>query len=526
MLSSLLLSLLLAASTTAGEEAGLTPQEALGQRIFEQGEGADGREIPALLGGEDGFEVAAALMPCASCHGSDGKGREEGGLRPSDITWPALTRPYGASTSGRQRGPYDEALAQRAIVQGIDAAGQPLHIAMPRYRLSDVEAAALVAYLRKLGAVPEPGVEANRVHLGVLLPPAGPLQTLGEAIRAVLTAAADQVNAAGGLYGRRLMLHFLAPTTSRRDALARLLEDEEIFAFVASYLVGEEAEVTALLSKQGVPLVGPFIAYPQIDTPPQPQIFYLTAGLPQQAQALVDFAAQRLGEAAHKVMVFHEELPAHRTLVAAIRQQAGRHGGAWSNLEARTFAPGHPETLATLAASAHTTGTDTVFFLGRGADTESFLQSVGTLGWRPRVLLLGKLASGGAFSAPPSLHDRIFLALPTLATDIRPKGFARYHQLREKAKLPDQHLTDQITALAAWELMVEALEHAGRQLSRDKLIAALEDLVEFDSGLTPPLTYGPNRRTGALGAYVVTPDFARRRLPGSGVWMALDDASP
>ena len=50
--------------------------------------------------------------------------------------------------------------------------------------------------------------------------------------------------------------------------------------------------------------------------------------------------------------------------------------------------------------------------------------------------------------------------------------------------------------------MVESLKRAGKDLSREKLIQTLEALYEYRTGLTPAITYGPNRRIGAMGAYV------------------------
>ena len=42
-------------------------------------------------------------------------------------------------------------------------------------------------------------------------------------------------------------------------------------------------------------------------------------------------------------------------------------------------------------------------------------------------------------------------------------------------------------------------------------------MVEHDTGLVPPITYGPNRRVGVRGAYMVAVDLAGRTLvPASG----------
>ncbi len=123
-----------------------------GQRIYLSGESASGAEIIALLerGGE-GVEVPASVLPCAGCHGLDGRGVPEGGVSPSDITWGALTSPDGvAHESGRAHPPYTEESLKRAIAAGIDPAGDTLHAVMPRYRMSADDMSELVAYLKGL----------------------------------------------------------------------------------------------------------------------------------------------------------------------------------------------------------------------------------------------------------------------------------------------------------------------------------------------------------------------------------------
>jgi hypothetical protein len=70
---------------------------------------------------------------------------------------------------------------------------------------------------------------------------------------------------------------------------------------------------------------------------------------------------------------------------------------------------------------------------------------------------------------------------------------------------------------------LEALRLVGRDLSREKLLSALESFYEFDTGLAPPITYTPNRRIGALGAYVVAVEIEKKKFIPLGKWMALSD---
>src|SRR6478672_160223 len=95
--------------------AQLTPAQAAGKRIYREGAGSSNRQIEAVLG-EGSTRVPGPLMPCAGCHGSDGKGRPEGGVVPSAITWEILAAPLRkADVLGRQRPAYSLFSLRRAI---------------------------------------------------------------------------------------------------------------------------------------------------------------------------------------------------------------------------------------------------------------------------------------------------------------------------------------------------------------------------------------------------------------------------
>src|SRR5262249_15609543 len=130
--------------------AQLTPARAAGKQIYSQGTSSSGKPLEAILG-EGSTRVPATLMLCASCHGSDGKGRPEGGVVPSEITWDKLFAPIRKSEGlGRHRPAYNLATLRRAIVQGTDPAGQPLGATMPRYPLPPKELNNLIQYLKIL----------------------------------------------------------------------------------------------------------------------------------------------------------------------------------------------------------------------------------------------------------------------------------------------------------------------------------------------------------------------------------------
>ncbi|HEY0083535.1 MAG TPA: cytochrome c, partial [Pyrinomonadaceae bacterium] len=157
-----------AALTTTAPNAGpaqaapsgvvLTPQETRGKQIYLRGTSASGKEIMAYLG-EASLEVPGSAMTCAACHGADGQGKPEGGVTPSNLTWAALTKPYGVvHASGRKHPPYTERALEIAVTRGLDPAGNRLHNVMPRYQMTREDMADLISYLKRLGTDRDPGV--------------------------------------------------------------------------------------------------------------------------------------------------------------------------------------------------------------------------------------------------------------------------------------------------------------------------------------------------------------------------------
>jgi ABC-type branched-subunit amino acid transport system substrate-binding protein len=98
-----------------------------------------------------------------------------------------------------------------------------------------------------------------------------------------------------------------------------------------------------------------------------------------------------------------------------------------------------------------------------------------------------------------------------LSSDQSPRGREEYQALAENYSLPREHIQAQLAAFAAAKLLVEGLRRAGRTLSRVRIVEGIEELYQFKTGVTPPLTYGPNRRIGALGAHIVVVDLANER---------------
>jgi ABC-type branched-subunit amino acid transport system substrate-binding protein len=506
----------------APAQSSLTPQEKRGKQIYMQGTSASGKEILAYLG-DASIEVPASAMACANCHSIDGRGKPEGGVVPSNITWDALTKPYGIThPSGRKHPPYTERALELAITRGLDPAGNKLFNVMPRYQMSVEDLADLVAYLKRLGKDLDPGVTEDTITIGTILPSRGDLAGVAQAIKAATTACFAEVNSQGGIYNRKVELKFVetgdSPQTTS-DNVRRFIQSEHVFAMTGAFIAGADRELAALVGSMEVPLVGPFTLYPQVEHPLNRHVFYLLSGMKEQARALVNFASRQPSGQKAGVAIVSPEDEMSAAVTEAIKDQCRKSGcdaPQIYNYQRASF------DAAALAGKLSQTGRSVVFFLGTSEEALALMKEADKLRWSPQIYLPGSVAGSGVLDAPQSFSRKIFLSFPTSPADQTTEGVGEFHALATKYGLPAHHLAVQLSAFAAAKILVEGLKRAGKDVSREKLIGTLEGLNGYGTGVTPLVTYGPNRRIGALGAYVVTIDLEKKEFVPVGPWVNTD----
>ena len=496
----------------------LTPQERRGKAIYLRGESPSGNPITAIIGEVD---VPATTMTCAGCHGLRAEGKTEGGVTAGDLTWANLTKPYGHThPTGRKHGPYQEAAFIRSVVNGVDPAGNELATAMPRFKMSPADMADLIAYLKRIETDRDPGLTETSIKVGALLPATGALADTGAAMRDVLTAYFDDVNSRGGIYNRRLELRVADSGTDAATSVAnvrRLLASEQVFTLVGGISAGADKELAALAAETETPFIGPSTLLPQTGTPLNRYVFYLLPGLAEQARALVNFAAERPELKKARLSLVYPEGDLTAAAAAAVEDQAKLAG--LSPLLKQPYARGSFN-AAQVAERARQSGAEAVFFLGTNGEETVFIKAAAAANWTPYVLLLGAMTGRDlGSSVPASFKDKVFLAFPTVPSDITPEGMTEFRALHEKYKFPARHTASQLAAFAAAKVFVEGLKLAGQDLSREKLVTALEGLYDYDTGVMPRLTFGPNRRVGAAGASVATIDPVKKEFVLIGGWV-------
>jgi len=501
----------------------LSEQEQRGKRIYVDGESASGAPITALIA-KSTSPIPASIVTCAGCHGEDGRGRPEGGVVPSDITWRTLTSSYGHDHSySRSHPAFDDASLAKAITAGVDSAGNRLDPAMPRYSIPESDLADLVAYIKRIETDLDTGLTDTEIRIGTLLPLTGPLESLGQAMKTVLEAYFADINSRGGINGRKLILavgEYHPDPTHGSWAARDLLQQQSVFALVSGYIAGIEKEVTTLIEETEVPLVGPFTMLPQEGQGLNRFSFYLLSGIKHQGQLLATYACSEQNlEGSHAAVIYPAGVP-YEELATAVQTQAEASG--MDHISTVAYRHAEFDAVETVR-ELHEAAVQALFFFGTGEELKLLTTEAQRVGWAPFLYIPGALASKSMFDLPDSFAGRVFLAYPSVPGDHTPKGINEFQQFHEAHQIDYLHSTAQISAYTAAMILAEGLKRAGRDLSRDRLVQELERLSEFQSGLMPAISYNHTRRVGALGGYVIALDLGSRKLGATSQWIALGE---
>jgi ABC-type branched-subunit amino acid transport system substrate-binding protein len=381
--------------------------------------------------------------------------------------------------------------------------------------------ADLIAYLKRIDTDSDPGVTDTSIVIGTLLPDQGALADVSQSMREVLQAYFAEVNSRGGIYNRKIELRVWPGEAASTVAnLKRLIDDDQVFAVVSGLTAGVDDRVAALSQEAEVPFIGPSTLLPQRGLPLNRYMFYLLPGLKEQAQALVNFAARKTDPQKRRVAIVCPDVDLNRQIAASIEEQLKRR--SW-NLVSTVYYRRENLNAAEQVAALKQQGIDTVFLLGSSADAGALFKEAAAADWKPSIYLLGSLVGKEVTEiVPAAMKDNVRLAFPTVPTDVSAAGAAEYSALLAKYKLRSGHAAAQASAFAAAKILVHGLELVGKDLSRERLVTVLEGLYEFDTGLMPRVTFGPNRRIGALGAYIVTVDPEKKLFPASVEWISAE----
>ena len=339
-----------------------------------------------------------------------------------------------------------------------------------------------------------PGVTADTVRLGTFCDLSGPNAAIGTAALRGYSAWYDHVNHWGGVHGRRIELIVeddgFDPARTRR-AVEKLVTQDQVFAIVSPLGTVTNLAVLDYLLEQQIPVVSPHSGLTVWSAPLKRTYFALQPSYRVEGRLLAQYALDEL--CSQRVAIFAvddqfgqegtaafvEELArAGLEPVAMVTHKAGENAPPRWVAGLATYRPDlvllytYVKPAADLLLAAHATGFCPDWlgsYVLSGPDLFQFAGMAATHGLR---------AAG--YPAGPRHHRGERLFLQTMA---RKNG-------------DDAPGTHSRIGYAAAQLVVEGLQRAGPDLTREGFVAALEGLQDWTGGLLPPISYSVTDHRG------------------------------
>jgi len=342
-----------------------------------------------------------------------------------------------------------------------------------------------------------PGVTDTEIVIGLTAPMSGPAAIYGN-LAVAKEAWARYVNDLGGVHGRKLKVAIKDDGFNPGRAVANIKEMRDS-VFLTVGLVGSAVVNAAKdeIAEARLPLINAY-ASPQLwARQPKDKLKSVFIDYPDyadEADYLVTYSVTKLG--AQKLAVFYQNDDWGKGVMDGVNR-AMKALGAKATLATAVAYEVSDRELGTQALKFKDSGADTLFLAALNTHSANLVREMAKVGYRPRLVgsftigdhqvmyrLLGELWEGAYYN--------VIGAVPG-----EPEAKAVLDILiKYEPKLQGREGTA-LAGAANMIIAVEGLKKAGRNLTRDGFIEAMEGIRNFTVlGLSAPITFGSDRHHG------------------------------
>lgn len=355
-------------------------------------------------------------------------------------------------------------------------------------------AAMAVVFPNTACAADTPGVTGDRILLGHSTVLSGMTSSNANLARSGANLLFDEINKNGGVFGRKIKVIFYDDGYEPKAAmenLKRLINDDKVFAIFQNYGSESAVEAIPLIEKFDIPFIAPIAsAEKKLRTPVNRNIFTVRSSAAADVTEIIRFAVSKLGLKEFGIAYQTDAMGAavQESFAAALKSESLKpafEGKLPRNSDAVS------ETAEALLKSR-----PKVVVLGAQAQVScSLIKHLSAKGYQPIYLgfslhttpefqscvaAAAKLAHAAHPLQPlqfyvatgmPLLHSLASASLPIVQ---------KFTKAAKAANVPLELIS--LEGYINATVLVESLHRAGKNLTRDSLRSALENLGELDLG--------------------------------------------
>ncbi len=366
-------------------------------------------------------------------------------------------------------------------------------------------------------AVEVDGVTDSEVVFGTHADLTGPVAIWGVGIVNGARMRFEEINAAGGVHGRQI--RFIVEDSNYQipraiAAANKLINRDNIFAMLMA--VGTQTNIAVLEQpfSTDVPNLFPASGARAMVTPFNKLMFSQMGLYYEEIRAGVKYFVEEMGKTT-PCIIYHDTEYGQEILDAVYDQTAEM------GLTVAAESAHKPTDVEFTAAVLRlkNAGCDLVMVGLVHRDTILVLETARKIGWEGVAWVGNEAAYGQVIADQKSGSGEGYYAFVPIALvyeddDLSPEVRAWYESYQERYGEPPG--LPSMVGYRGADLTVRALEVAGRDLTREGMIAALESLTEYTDMFGNRLTFGPDDHKGV--------DSSTLSQVRNGRWVTLDTA--
>jgi branched-chain amino acid transport system substrate-binding protein len=344
-------------------------------------------------------------------------------------------------------------------------------------------------------AFAETGVTDARIKVGQSAVFTGPAKDFGVDYKAGIALVFDKINKNGGVQGRALELvsydDVYEPSKTAENT-TRLIDEDKVFALIGYVATGNLMAAMPIAEKSGVPMFAPLVGTTSFRTAHNRYLFHVRASYETELRKIVGHLAT-LG--IHNIAVIYQNSAFGKSNLETCLQIA-------QGLKVQVVASVPMEISASDAKAQSAALTKAkpgaVVMIMAGQMVEVFLRDYRASGSAAPLYTISvgiTDASGSAQRLQGGIEGLVTASIVPSPQSSRIPIVADYRRDRSEAGAKIDSYT-MLEGYIAARVFVEGLKRAGRNLTRDGFIKAMEDMGTTKIG-DFPLQYGPGNHNGS-----------------------------
>ncbi len=336
-------------------------------------------------------------------------------------------------------------------------------------------------------------VSGQDIVLGQSIALSGALADLGKEYSSGAALYFDHANAQGGIHGRKIRLISLDDgydTAKAVENTRRLVEQDKVFAIFGQFGTGITHASLSLTTEKGVPLFAPYTGADALRDVRSRYLFHIRASYGNETEKMVE---QLVSTGVRDIAVIHQNDPFGKAGLQVAELALQKRGLKPAAVGAIEISPAVDVRKAVdTVAKANPTA---IIMIAAGKGAVGFIREFHKTGLTPQYYGLSVVSSQQLVKELGSSAHGIAITqvMPSPWRTSSPAA-REYQALSARQKLDLTYTS--FEGFMAAKIFVDGLKRAGKDLTREKLVAGLETLRNHDAGGLV-VDFGPDRRNGS-----------------------------